>query len=311
MEAEVWASMLLGVFWKQRFDPPSGGASPGEASPGEASPGGASDYALAHGAPLIRAIARLGGRGARVALRAIARVDDGELGVRAGELAERLGDRDGLLPSWIEDVGEAEILRSAVVREEIFDDGFTVFIEACHGGRDRHAVGIYIDNNLGVMAKDALLTDSIERVEEIMRKNPSSNCGELKLEPLDPRVAAGHVYAAIRLTDLTMHAPVGDDYACLRAFALLRADGAPGPHVEPQHSDIAPAERRRLRDEFLSSPEGREFAADSDEAYIASLAIDFCADCVDGRPLRWSPVVVELFMANWMPLKALAGRELF
>ena len=42
-----------------------------------------------------------------------------------------------------------------------------------------------------------------------------------------------------------------------------------------------------------------------------SLAIDFCADYVDGRPLRWSPVVVELFMANWIPRKVLADEGLF
>jgi hypothetical protein len=70
------------------------------------------------------------------------------------------------------------------------------------------------------------------------------------------------------------------------------------------------ADRDRLRDEFLSSPEGASFAADGDEAYTASLAIDFCADYVDGRPLRWSPVVVELFMVDWIPRKVLADQDL-
>jgi hypothetical protein len=61
----------------------------------------------------------------------------------------------------------------------------------------------------------------------------------------------------------------------------------------------------------LPPPEGKEFASDSDEAWVASLAIDFCAGYVDGRPLRWSPVVVELFMANWIPRKVLADQGLF
>ena len=46
-------------------------------------------------------------------------------------------------------------------------------------------------------------------------------------------------------------------------------------------------------------------ASDGDEAWAVSLAINFCADYVDGRPLRWSPVVVELFLANWIPRKVL------
>jgi hypothetical protein len=44
---------------------------------------------------------------------------------------------------------------------------------------------------------------------------------------------------------------------------------------------------------------------------VVSLAIDFCSDYVDGRPLRWSPVVVELFMADWLPRKVVAEHTLF
>jgi hypothetical protein len=66
-----------------------------------------------------------------------------------------------------------------------------------------------------------------------------------------------------------------------------------------------------LRDQFLSSPEGKGFAPDGEEAYAVSLAIDFCADYIDGRPLRWSPVVVELFMAGWIPSKILGDPDLF
>jgi hypothetical protein len=71
------------------------------------------------------------------------------------------------------------------------------------------------------------------------------------------------------------------------------------------------AERDRLRDEFLASPEGQGLAPDGEEAYAVSLAIDFSVDYVDGRPLRWSPMVVELFMADWIPRKVLGDAELF
>jgi hypothetical protein len=66
-----------------------------------------------------------------------------------------------------------------------------------------------------------------------------------------------------------------------------------------------------LIDEFLSSPEGEGFAPDREEAYAVSLAINFCADYVDGKPLRWSPVVVELFMADWIPRKVIGDADLY
>ncbi|MGZ6589875.1 MAG: hypothetical protein ACXVHX_37165, partial [Solirubrobacteraceae bacterium] len=298
LDAELWASYLLGVFWDQRNTLPLEEA----ASP---------DYSLILGEPLIEAVARLGGGGAWTALRIIESVDDGELGLRAAELAEQLASDSGdQVPSWLADVGEAEITGAAVMREDVFDDACTVFLEARHPGGEMHAVGVLIDNNLGVMAKDILLADSIDRVAEVMRKHPERG-GELTLEPIAPGVAAGRIDAAIELTEMTLDPPVAEDYARLRALAMLRVDEVSHFVPVPEREEMPHAERDRLRDEFLSSPEGKDFASDGDEAWAVSLAIDFCADYVDGRPLRWSPVVVELFMANWIPRKVLADQGLF
>jgi len=44
----------------------------------------------------------------------------------------------------------------------------------------------------------------------------------------------------------------------------------------PEAAELSSGERDRLRDEFLASPEGQEVAPDGDEAWVASLAIDFC-----------------------------------
>ena len=52
-------------------------------------------------------------------------VDDGELGVRAGVLAQKL-ELEEAAPSWLGDVGEAEITGAAVMREDVFDEASTV-----------------------------------------------------------------------------------------------------------------------------------------------------------------------------------------
>jgi hypothetical protein len=163
LDAELWASQLLGVFWNQRYTLPLEEA----ASP---------DYSLILGEPLIEAVARLEGDGAPTALSVIAIVDDGELGIRAGELAQKL-ELERAAPSWLRDVGEAEVIGAAVMREDVFDDGSTVFLEARDPSGERHAIGVLIDNNLGHMAKDILLADSIDRVAEVMRKHPRGDGG--------------------------------------------------------------------------------------------------------------------------------------
>jgi hypothetical protein len=160
------------------------------------------------------------------------------------------------------------------------------------------------------MATDVFMADSINRVEEVLREY-APETGALKLERVEPGVVAGRIHAAIELTDMTWDPPVAEDYAGLRGLALRRADEAPGYVVAAEAPEVSRAERDRLQHEFLSSPEGERFAADGEEAYAVSLAINFCADYVDGRPVRWSPEVVELFMAEWIPRKVLADDGLF
>ena len=289
LEAELWGSALVGVLWKRRFD-----LEPEDFARG---------YAIVYGEPLIGAVASIGGVGAAVALRVIAAVDDGELGIRAAEFAAGLAAAGGL-PGWVEDLGEAEIVAGAVMREEIFDDGFTVFLEARHRDGEQHAVGVYIDNNLGVVAKDILLADSIEAVERVMREHPPAD-GQLVLEPVAAGVAAGQIHAAIELTDMTLGVDLDEDFADLRAIALMRGDEAWAYEPVDERATLERHARDRLLDEFLSSPEAAGIARDSDETFVVGLAIDFAADYADGRPLRWSPVLVELFMVDWLPRKVI------
>ena len=105
----MWASQLLGVLSSQRYALPLEEA----ASP---------DHLLAIGEPLIEAVARVGGTGAGIALTLISRVDDGELGVRAGELAAKAesGAEDDP-PGWIDDVGEANVTGAAFLDSSLSD----------------------------------------------------------------------------------------------------------------------------------------------------------------------------------------------
>lgn len=291
-EAEYWASGLLGSWWRMRTaldrDDPD----------------------LELGGLLVEEVARHGGAGALAALIALGEVSDTEVGLRAREAAERL-IADGVpKPLWSESILEAEILRTAVMREFVFDDGFTIFIEARHGEEEPHAVGVYIDNNLGVMAKDILLADSIDSVERIMRENPRDD-GELRIEPIDPAEAGARIHTAMELTDMTIEPPVSEEYGRLRALALLWADELPGGKVDVSIPEVSAEERERMLAQFLASPEAAGIEPGGDAADAVSFAIDFCAGYVDGRPLRWSPVVVELFMADWLPRKVLAERSMF
>jgi hypothetical protein len=292
LDAELWASELLGSWWTGALGP------------------WAADPDLEIGGPLVEEIARIGGGGAVAALIAIGELSDSELGLRARDEADRLLASGAAEPLWWEAIVEPAVLRTAVMRDVVFDDGVTVFVEAAHDDGGRHAVGVYIDNNLGVMAKDILLADSIEQVERLVAGNPA-DVGEIRVEPIEPAEASARIHAAMELTDMTIEPPVGEDYPRLRALARLRADELPSIGVDVSAPELSSKERKRLLKDFLGSPEGDSFAPGTDASEIVGLAIDFCADYVDGRPLRWSPVAVELFMVDWLPRKLLAGADMF
>lgn len=294
LDAELWASALLGTWWPPPFDVMTD----------------YDDADLAIGGPLVDEIARIGGPEAVGALLALGEVSESELGLRALDHVNRLLAAGVARPPWGQAILEAEVLGTAVLREDVFDDGVTIFIEAAHDGGQRHAVGVYIDHNLGGRAKDIVMADSIAAVEELAAASAGERVA-MRVEPIAPGEAAIRIRDAMELTDMTLEAAVGEDYAALRSLAILRADELVGPFPEVSMPEVSAEEREALRTDFLDSPEGATFAADGDEAFVASLAIDFCADYLDGRPLRWSPVVVEVFMTDWIPRKVMADRPTF
>jgi hypothetical protein len=81
-----------------------------------------------------------------------------------------------------------------------------------------------------------------------------------------------------------------------------------GETYEP--AEISDSHRQAVLDGFLASREAEPFRDRDDLVDLATLAIDYCADYVEreGRPLRWSPVVVELFMSRFLPRKVVPER---
>jgi hypothetical protein len=78
-----------------------------------------------------------------------------------------------------------------------------------------------------------------------------------------------------------------------------------------QHPEPSPAERDRLLAEFFDSPEGARWRTDADAHEIAGHLVSFRCDHGDGRPLRWSPVVVEILLAHWFARKVVGSPTMY
>lgn len=205
-ELECWASSLLGQLWERRESAP-----PLDGVEGE----------LVLGAPMAEGLRAQGGRGAKLALHAIGRLAPGGLGLLCAELA---GSLSTPLPAWAGEVGRSRAITAAGVEHP--GDGQVVLLEVRGAGIGDHAIGLFIDERLGGIAKQiGLLYGEAERGDDPFMQ---------QLEPIDLFDACERICDAIELTDMWPEAPVGERFSQLRALALARAcSPVPGRAVVP------------------------------------------------------------------------------
>jgi len=291
LDAEQWASCLIGT-WHVR-------PMPGEDVEAMFFPG------------FVDALEGLGTAPALATLRALGSVGAPDHARRARTAADRLA-ADGLAePPWAEGLGLARPTAAALMSEEAFDDGLSVMVEYAGPGCEPHTLGIYIDHNMGGLVKDVFLAGPLTEVRSQFNRHGPNHVG-LVIRDLDLAEARARVDAALYMLDHTYDPPVNEDVRPLRALVDARLRLLPdGFELPVEYQEVTPEERDALLADFLGSPEGQRWRGDEDAEDVARLAIDFGAGYNYGGPLRWSPVVVEIFMTSWLARKVTRESEFF
>jgi hypothetical protein len=191
-------SGVLGGVWRRRNAP----------YPGDLP----SDWEMAL-VTLVEEQLRLGGRGSRIALEAIGRLDRGDLGELARMRAAQVGAF--ALPPWLADVGRAPVV--AARSSEVRGEAAAVFLHV--GGVPPHTISAFIDLSRGAIAKHLWLSGDVD----LDWPGPWADRGpSLRLRPVDLMLACERVRTAIERTDMVARVPVGKDYASVRALVLSR-----------------------------------------------------------------------------------------
>ncbi len=234
-------------------------------------------------------------------LAAIAALIDDEL--TQARIRRALASRAHRLPDWLSRLDETTADR-AVEMVHVLGDGDDVFV-AVHlpGGHDMTVVA-YIDHNLGTVMKDAFVIDqAMDQVLTVMREKVDDP--DTTFSDLDPADARARITDAIDSGARTFPRFETDSWPACRplvewAVRLLPPGGA--AYQRPEWDDERLA---GLADDFWASP----FAQDLDDPDYRSLLGDvlwFGSGYGPGDPLRWSPVAVELLLADWIPRKIVA-----
>jgi hypothetical protein len=171
-------------------------------------------------------------------------------------------------------------------------------------------IGMVVDHNLGGLAKDTLVAPA--QMSEVLAKlqEGDDEPGRINYREIPVKEAAERWTEALEMTDMTLDPPTSDDFDVLRALVTARLSKLPPGRGTPVPSEISEKERDQLLAQFLDSDETVGLWGFSSEdnrgdviEQLAQHILAFSLDYVLGTPLRFSPVMVEIFCLDWAPGK--------
>jgi len=232
-------------------------------------------------------------------LRALAAVGEDDLATEARAAAGRLARAGVPDPPWASEIGSAQLVDAWVLRDP-YDDQEGYYATFRYPGRPPHTLMALYDENLGAIIKDGLAAYSMADPSE-HRRRAEAEPGA-RVEDAEPGRMAARVVEAITSGDLYLDNDWTEDFKHTRALLLSRMRTLPVEPLPEPAEPLGEEARAALTDEFLSSP----FAPVAEEAaLIVARCLDARCDYGDGDPIRWSPIVVELFMLDFLPRKAI------
>jgi hypothetical protein len=186
----------------------------------------------------------------------------------------------------------------------VLGDGDNVMIGARLATGEELSVVVYIDHNLGTVTKDAFVVpESIQGLVELMKattEDPDTTWNDL--EPADARA---RITEAIDTGAITFPPFETDTWpACRPLVEWITRLLPPGGH-DYQRPEWSDDQRRQLTERFFASPFACDLGGPDFDDLLDSV-LWFGCDYGPGDPMRWSPVAVEMLLADWIPRKIVA-----
>jgi hypothetical protein len=266
---------------------------------------------------LIRYCAKRATPAALLVLRALASVAPPPYGERARREADRLAAGGVPERRSTSAVGTGDPTVAWLSFDPIDDDGVSVMV-GFDGPGTPCTIGVYIDHNLGGLAKDVFAVPA--SVDEVLTQLRDSHEGfaELEYRSISLMEASARWKAGFDMTDMSLDPPTSEDLDHLRALVMARLAKLPVGEAVPGPGMLEEDERERVLAEFLESDDAADLRSSGDElnedevvGYLAHQVMTYSLDYAGGTPLRFSPVMVELFCLDWAPRKIAADGDAF
>ena len=231
----------------------------------------------------------------------------GDDDVLATRIRRGLAERSDRLPDWLARLGETEVY-AAQEMVHVLGDGDNIHLAVRFAGGAELTAVVYIDHNVGTLAKDAFVVpQSMVELEALMRgivDDPDTEWRALDLA--DARV---RITEAIGRAAMTVPPFESDTWPACRPIVEWLARLMPPGGVGYQRPVWSERDQQQLAERFFASPFGAPLD-DADHRGLAKSVIWFGVDYGPGDPLRWSPVTVEIILVGLDPAQARRRRRL-
>jgi hypothetical protein len=227
-------------------------------------------------------------------------VEDELLGNRIGKV---LTARRQPMPDWLGSLDALAVPR-VVMLTHVLGDGDDYLLDARLPGGGTFTALVYVDHNLGTVVKDAFVI--AEDLDVVLAK-----MDEALVDPDQKFVEAEPAQSRPILTEAINHGAImyppleSDTWPGCRPLVEWLVRSMPTGGEVPGRHEWTDEEQATICEDFFASSYGRKLDHDDERGLLDSI-VWFGTGWGPGDPFRWSPVNVEMLLADWIPRKILA-----
>lgn len=224
--------------------------------------------------------------------------------VLAARIGRKLETRRQPLPDWLKELGQVRPDPHVWLMTHVLGDGDDYLLGVTLPSGEALSALVYVDHNMGTVVKDAfVVTGSPEDLA--IKMGTLIDDPDQSLARTDPAMARAVIEAAIDAGSMLYPPLTSDSWPMCRPLVEWMARMLPSGGVVHEPKEWSPAETAAVVGEFFASGFGEALDREDERSLLESV-VWFSTGYATGDPWRWSPVTVEMLLADWFPRKVIA-----
>lgn len=224
--------------------------------------------------------------------------------VLAARIGRDLETRRHPLPDWLKVLDQARLDPDVWFMTHVLGDGDDYLLGVTLPSGEALSALVYVDHNMGTVVKDAFVVP--EPLEDLAIKlGTLIDDPDQSLTRTDPATARAVIEAAIDSGSRLYPPLTSDSWPMCRPLVEWMLRMLPAGGAAPERREWSSEETAAVAGEFFGSPFGMPMDREDERSLLESV-VRFSTGYATGDPWRWSPVTVEMLLADWFPRTVIA-----